>query len=132
MTRTPQETFHELTDRVGKLVAGDPGQAEELAALYAETTDVSFPMTPSAPPLRSRGELQAHFTTVAAQLADRVTAWRADGVRIHETADPEVVVAEFQHAGEGPQGGFTLPNVIVMRVRDGQIVESRDYSASLG
>ncbi len=96
-----------------------------------ETTDVSFPMTPAAPTLRSRGEVQAHFANVATQLADDVTALRPEGVQIHETADPEVVVAEFHYAGEGPQGGFTLPNVFVMRIRAGQIIESRDYSASL-
>lgn len=128
MTRTPQETFHELTDRVGKLAAGDSGQVEALAALYADTTDVSFPMTPAAPTLRSRAEVYAYFADVATQLAEDVTVLRPEGVRILETVDPEVVVAEFHYAGEGPQGGFTWPNVFVMRIREGQIVESRDYS----
>lgn len=132
MNRTPQETFHELTDRVGKLTAGDLGQVGALAELYAETADVSFPMASSAPRLRSPTEVQAHFTRVAAQLAGRVTALQAEGVRIHETVDPEVVVAEFRYEGDGPQGGFTLPNVIVMRVRDGLIVESRGYSTGAG
>jgi ketosteroid isomerase-like protein len=43
-------------------------------------------------------------------------------------ADPEVVVAEFNYEFEYPDGRtFRIPAVIVMRVRDGKIVESRDY-----
>jgi ketosteroid isomerase-like protein len=53
---------------------------------------------------------------------------RVVDVVVHETADPEVIVAEFVHE-------FTLPDdsmtkvlcLFVMRVRDGQIIESRDY-----
>ena len=123
MTRTPRETFHELTDRVGKLAAGEPGQAEALAALYAETTDVSFPLKPAASPLRSRAELRVHTGTVA--------SFRAQGARVHETTDPEVIVAEFQYVVESPRGRTALPHVFIMRVRQGEIVESRDYSAEL-
>ena len=49
---------------------------------------------------------------------------------MHETADPEVIVAEFEYRGAIPGTGdrFAIPNVFVIRIRDGQIVESRDYA----
>ena len=51
-------------------------------------------------------------------------------MRIHETADPEVVVAEYRL--EGHKGAdaspFSLAFVMVVTVRDGLIVHSRDYS----
>lgn len=39
-----------------------------------------------------------------------------------------MTVAEFAHAGTHPESGeeFPVPCVFVMRVRDGEIVESRD------
>ena len=51
------------------------------------------------------------------------------GVVIHETADPEVIVGEFEsritsnHSGES----ITTGNVMVLRLRNGLIVSSRDY-----
>jgi ketosteroid isomerase-like protein len=87
-------------------------------------------LTPDAEPLRTREALQAHFTAVASRLAGTVTTLHADRVRLHESTDPEVIVAEFDYVGQGPQGEFALPQVFVMRVRDGEIVESRDYPAS--
>jgi ketosteroid isomerase-like protein len=42
---------------------------------------------------------------------------------VHETTDPEVVVAEY--GSRGP--GFTAANVQIVRVRDGLITHSRDY-----
>jgi len=50
-------------------------------------------------------------------------------VVIHETADPEVIVVEQDITGTAATTGrdFTLPNIVVLRVRDGQIVHFRDY-----
>jgi uncharacterized protein len=49
-------------------------------------------------------------------------------VTIHETADPEVIVAEFEYQGTTETGEpYALPAIFVMRVRDGEIVSSRDY-----
>lgn len=47
---------------------------------------------------------------------------------VHETADPEVVVAEWTYDGEGADGrAFQVANIQVTRVRDGKILASRDY-----
>ena len=131
MPRTPQETFHELTGRIAALISGKTESAAGgPAALYAERAHVSFPLTPGAGPLRGRDELRAHFTAVAAGFAGVVTDLRTEGVRILETADPEVIVAEFHYVATTPQGAMTLPNAFIMRVRNGEIVESRDYAAT--
>ena len=42
---------------------------------------------------------------------------------MHETVDPEVVIAEFDYTARG----VTFANIQVLRVRDGLIVETRDY-----
>jgi ketosteroid isomerase-like protein len=57
----------------------------------------------------------------------------ARDVVVHETADPEVVIGEFAYVGRVLATGarFTVHNVFVLRVRDGLIVESRDYADHL-
>jgi ketosteroid isomerase-like protein len=51
-----------------------------------------------------------------------------DNVTIHETTDPEVIVAEFEYQGTtDADEPYALPAIFVMRVRDGEIVSSRDY-----
>lgn len=131
MPRTPQETFHELTERVAKLVAGDVDQPRELAGLYAENTHVSFPLAPDVEPLLTREALQEHFTAVASHVAGNITILRAEQVHVHATTESDLIIAEFLYTAETSGGTITAPNVFVMRVVDGEIVESRDYSASL-
>jgi ketosteroid isomerase-like protein len=48
---------------------------------------------------------------------------------VHETADPEVIVAEFDYEGRVTTTGhaFRFSNVQFVRVRDGLIAETRDY-----
>jgi uncharacterized protein len=48
---------------------------------------------------------------------------------VHATGDPEVVIAEFDYDGQVTTTGrsFRVANVQVLRVRNGQIVASRDY-----
>jgi ketosteroid isomerase-like protein len=49
---------------------------------------------------------------------------------IHETTDSEVVIAEYQLHGELIESGepFAQRFVMVMTIRDGEIVHSRDYT----
>jgi ketosteroid isomerase-like protein len=118
---SPEHVFLALVN--GVAAGGGP----ELADLYAEHTDVTHPFDPfRAPALRTRAELREHFTNAPGQpsLRRQVT-----GVTIHNTSDPEVIVAEFAYQGTRPGTAepFTIPCVFVLRVRDGRIVESRDY-----
>jgi uncharacterized protein len=97
----------------------------ELPDLYAEDTVVELPFSPEAMVLRGREEMAEHFAAAPA----RPLRMSAHNIVVHETADPEVVVVEYDYDGEVTTTGrtFTVPNVLVMRVRDGRIVSSRDY-----
>lgn len=41
-----------------------------------------------------------------------------------------MIIAEFEYEGRNTETGreFVVPNIFVLRVRDGRIVESRDYA----
>jgi ketosteroid isomerase-like protein len=119
--RSPREVFLALVHGVAE------GRGEELAELYAEQTDVVHPFDPlRAPAMRTRDELREHFRPGDA--GPRLVR-RPANITIHETTDPEVIVAEFEYQGVVAETGepFALPAIFVLRVRDGQIVGSRDY-----
>lgn len=117
MTSSPREVFLRLVHGVAD------GNFDELPELYAEQTDVRHPMTDAAP-LRSRDELRKHFTVPpGATIPER----RPIDIVVHETADAEVIVAEFSYEFVHEGGVTPVPCIFVMRVRDGVIVESRDY-----
>lgn len=116
--RSPREVFLALVHGLCE------GRVDDVLALYAETTDVSHPFDPQA--LASRAELAAHFSGRPARRTIQISP---ANIRIHETLDPEVIVAEFDYAGETLETkmNFSYACIFVMRVRDGEIVESRDY-----
>ena len=122
-TATPQEVFRQL-------VGGDGERRyDDLPDLYAEQTDVRHPMSPFGDrPLLTRDDLRKHFGGAATTVAP-VIEFVAQNVIVHETADHEVIVSEFEYRGTVLATGeaFTAPCIFVLRVRDGQIVESRDY-----
>ncbi|MCU7726171.1 nuclear transport factor 2 family protein [Actinoplanes sp. KI2] len=110
---TPREVFERLSDGIGS------GDWSELHLLYAENAEVTIPfMMPAAVRIHGREQVRQHF----AQLDGQITLEPRD-VRVYETSDPELIVAEFDYA----VGGRVLPNIQVLRVRDGLIVETRDY-----
>lgn len=118
---SPREVFLALVNGVAE------GRWEELPSLYAEQTHVVHPFDPLRPAaLRTRDELREHFTPTDATPRLRR---RPANITIHETTDPEVIVAEFEYQGTSVDTGepFVLPAIFVLRVRDGEIVESRDY-----
>jgi ketosteroid isomerase-like protein len=118
---SPREVFLALVHGVAE------GRWEELPSLYAEQTDVVHPFDPlRGATLRTRDELREHFRpTGDGPRLDR----RPAEITIHETTDPEVIVAEFEYQGTVADTGepFALPGIFVLRVRDGEIVSSRDY-----
>ncbi|MFG3020001.1 nuclear transport factor 2 family protein [Streptomyces sp. NPDC048254] len=77
--------------------------------------------------MTSRRALQEHFT-VPPEGPESLPKRRVVDVLVHETADPEVIVAEFAYEFTLPDDSTAkVPCVFVMRVRDGRIIESRDY-----
>jgi ketosteroid isomerase-like protein len=118
---SPSEVFLALVNGVAE------GRWEELPSLYAEQTYVVHPFDPLRPAaLRTRAELRDHFTPAGTgpRLPRRVA-----NIAIHQTTDPEVIVAEFEYQGTVPETGepIAVPGIFVLRVRDGEIVSSRDY-----
>lgn len=124
---TPAEVARALLDGVCRLVSGDSTQVERLAGLYAEDTLVLHPMAPTGiPPLRTRDQLRRHFAGGPGRAG--VDRFEAVDVTVHETTDPEVVIAEFRYAATRAGTTRSVPCVFVLRVRDGLIVESHDYA----
>jgi ketosteroid isomerase-like protein len=124
---SPSEVFYQLVHGVCD------GKWDDLPSLYAEQTNVVHPLDPfRAPPMLTREQLREHFAGGDDALGD--VRFEPANITIHETADPEVIVAEFEYQGTlpGTGGPFALPGIFVMRVRDGQIVSSRDYVDHLG
>ncbi len=126
MTLSPREVFlgvlHGVCDR----------RLDDLPAYYAEHTDVRHPFDPQrAPALRTRDELREHFARGLAATPE--IRRKPRNIRIHETTDPEVVIGEFDYHSTVVETGetFDMPAIFVMRVRDGEIVESRDYADHL-
>jgi uncharacterized protein len=131
----PADVVRAVADGVSRLIAGNLTEQEKeaeldhLASLYAERTDVRHPFAPMGDtPLRSRAELRRHFAAGPPRTADRYAAVG----QVHETADPEVVIFEFSYVGSADGRPFKVPCIFVTRVRDGVIVESRDYVDHLG
>ena|SRR2546423_2194711 len=118
---SPREVFLALVNGVAE------GRWDELPSLYAEQTHVVHPFDPlRSAALRTRDELREHFrpTDTGPRLHRRPA-----NITIHETTDPEVIVAEFEYQGTVADTGepFAVPGIFVLRVRNGQIVSSRDY-----
>ena len=89
-----------------------------------------MPFAPPGVPQRSQtsgDELRARFQAGAGAREYQ----KIDSVVIHETADPEVVVVEYDLYGQVVGTGepvALLSYICVMTIRDGQIVHSRDYT----
>jgi ketosteroid isomerase-like protein len=111
---TPTEVARRLLDGISAR------RWDRLASLYAEDAVVEIPFAaPGGISVTGRADVHAHFLAAARG----PLAFTADHIVIHETADPEVVISEFDYAGPS----YRFRNIQVLRVRDGKIVESRDY-----
>lgn len=99
---------------------------DELDEFYADAAVVEYPFALPAPMrLAGREDIQRYFAA-AAQLPLRL---HVRDMVVRETADPEVVVAEWDYDGLVTTTGrsFRVSNIQVSTVRDGKIVASRDY-----
>jgi uncharacterized protein len=105
----------------------DPG---DLADCYASNVVIEMPFAdPALYPARietTRDELRARFRAGTAVRRYE----RLENVVMHETADPEVIITEYDLHGRLVETGapFALSFIMVIRVRDGRIVHSRDYT----
>jgi ketosteroid isomerase-like protein len=108
-------------------VGADPGGIADCYA-PAVVIEMPFAVAPLYPERieTTREELRARFRAGAAVRRYR----QVRNAIIHATDDPEVVIAEYELDGELTQTGeeFSQRFVMVMTVRNGQIVHSRDYT----
>jgi ketosteroid isomerase-like protein len=120
MLRSPRE----VVEQVRRMVAGE---GVVFADLFAEDGVLRYPFAPPGTPteLQGRAAIRARFGAGVRDLLDM------DGVDVvvHETGDPEVVIAEIEHHGfsRGSGGPYRFRAIGVIRVRDGEIVSYDDY-----
>ena len=130
----PAEIVRAVCDGVSLLVSGDLDQAQReaqldrLAALYAERTDVRHPFAASGPPLRTRADLRRHFARSPTR-ADGVERFEPVGLHVHRTGIPR---SSSPSSATRVAAACSIPNIFVTRVRDGVIIESRDYADHIG
>jgi ketosteroid isomerase-like protein len=124
--KTPRSLFERLISGITER------RWDELAPLYAHDAVVEMPFAPPPMPkqLVGREAINAHFrhgAEIPVELTPRNTV-------VHETADPEVVVAEFEYLCRATETDrtFTVANIQVLRVRDGLIQATRDYHDHFG
>jgi uncharacterized protein len=123
-TTTPRETAERF---LRAAIGADPG---DMADCYAPSFVIEMPFTVAGLfPGRvenTREELRARLRAGAASRRYK----RLGNVVIHETADPEVAIVEYELHGEFTETAepFSMRFVMVLTVRGGQIVHSRDYS----
>ncbi|MBO0689643.1 MAG: nuclear transport factor 2 family protein [Candidatus Dormibacteraeota bacterium] len=119
-TATPREVFDRLLRGITQ------GSPDTLGDLYAEDAVVELPFARPAPQrIEGREQLAARFQGAGAIPLE----FEARNVVVHQTTDPEVIVAEFDYVGRATTTGRPLhvTNIQVLRVRDGKIVASRDF-----
>src|SRR5581483_5744811 len=107
------------------------GTRDQIADLYAPDVVIEIPFAPDGIPAVTNGR-----ETVRARMNAAASLFTFDSVSdvtLHETAAPEVVIAEYRIHGHLASSGkpFSLTYVMVIRVRDGLIVWSRDYGNPL-
>lgn len=123
-TRLPRQTAEQL---LRASVSATPG---DMADCYAPEVVIEMPFAVDAlyPPRieTTREELRARFQAGTASRRYKSLS----NVTIHETYDPEVIITEYELHGEMTATGepFSVRFAMVLTIRDGHIVHSRDYT----
>ncbi|MEU4745431.1 nuclear transport factor 2 family protein [Actinosynnema sp. NPDC023658] len=122
-TPTAREVLEQLRSRT---IENDPSVGD----LYAEDGAFELPFAPPGVPKALNGgeAIREHLKKSVAASQARWSDFTVTAV--YDTADPEVLVAEYvldatiQATGDP----FRLGSIIVLKVRDGKIVLSRTYA----
>ncbi len=120
MTDTPRAVMQKLADGISA------DRWQDLHMLYAPDTVVRHPIARDrSSELHGRDALKDHFERFFAT----GVKLRATPITFIETTDPELVVGAFTYHGENGFGmdRFDLEACFIWRVRDGLVVDSRDY-----
>jgi ketosteroid isomerase-like protein len=127
-------TPHEVAELVAQRLAAV--DMSGFADLFATDAVFEYPFGfPGAPAVvHGREALREHLVESRRDIASLIAVAGVTPT-IHETSDPEVAVVELEINGTTLTTGQPFrfhSGVEVMRVRDGEIVEYRDYTNVLG
>lgn len=101
---------------------------DDMTPLYAIDAVHEFPFTRPGLPSRLEGRDEIVNWIAAGWQAGPLKYERYRTHAIHDTADPETIIVEQEAVGTSTSTGeFALPNILVLTVRDGEIVRLRDY-----
>jgi ketosteroid isomerase-like protein len=122
MPRTARETVEAFLSSVT--------ERTKLIDFYAEDVVIERPFAPAG--LRRTEGVEVLRQGIA-QAGDLYALEKLDNVVLHETSDPEVIIAEYDvHCRVvAAQKSFVASFIMVLRIRDGLIVHSRDYNNPL-
>lgn len=97
--------------------------------LWAEDVVVEVPFNPPGTPRRYEGREEFRATAEAGRAALPIRFDAVRNVTVHETADPEVIVVEYELAATNTTTGdrAAAPFIGVLRARGGQVVHWREY-----
>lgn len=102
------------------------------ADLFAEDGTHELPFAPPGVPkfLRGRERIRQYLTSIT---STPLVITGFGNLVVHETTDPEVVIAEYEARGTVVSTGrdYTMPYVQLVRARNGEIVTWRDYWSPL-
>lgn len=102
--------------------------ADDLRRVYALNAVHEFPFAYPGVPSRLEGRDEIVNWITAGWQANPLKYERYRTLAIHDTIDPETIVVEQEALGTSATNGeFTLPNVMVLTARDGEITHLRDY-----
>ncbi|WP_369392944.1 nuclear transport factor 2 family protein [Streptomyces sp. CG1] len=108
--------------------------ADNLADLYAVDAVHEFPFLFPGMPTRYQGREEVRAGYRAAWGASPAQPQEIREVAVHQSTDPEVITVEQLVTGTVTTTGqpFSFPGLLVIRVRNGQILHVRDYMDGLG
>jgi uncharacterized protein len=124
MTLTPRDAFTRWQEHI---LSGSHGYPHD--APIADDVVVEWPFSPPGRPKRVEGRAAFEALARAGRAALPVRFEHFSDVVMHETTDPEVVIVEYRLGATVLTTGHqaSAPFVLMLRVRDGEIVHVREY-----
>ncbi|MDL4820303.1 nuclear transport factor 2 family protein [Actinomadura opuntiae] len=121
--QTPRELFARFQRNA---LAGGAGLDEEM---LAEDVVIEMPFAPDGHARRMEGRAAIAARLREGRAALPIIFEEFRDVVIHETADPEVIVAEYVMVATMPARGrrASANFAVVLRARDGRVVHWREY-----
>ena len=119
----PANEFCRMRDAAIARSAGD------MSSVYAVDAVHEFPFSRPGVPSRMEGKdaIMSFITAFWSTSPLRYERYRT--IAIHGTADPDTIVVEQEVEGiSSTTGSFVLPNIVVLKIRHGQIAHVRDYA----